>query len=240
MAEPQRREIDLLGNTVEYDVSHSAEATEPRIDVDIHGVTVVVPASEEVQPTALLKENAAWVIDKQRRYDSYREQAPDRTFAAGESFPVLGDERELVIEPRHNHKLTEMSIRLRQSAVEQSSVKRVLENVYRRRAREYLSDRVDCYTERMGVGYEALELRNQRTRWGSCSTEGTISLNWRLIMAPPEIVDYLVVHELAHLTEQHHGQAFWQLVGEYIPDYKVKAQWLEENSVELIFSDEDL
>lgn len=240
MAEPQHREIDLLGNTVEYDVSHSAEATDPRIDVDIHGVTVVVPASEEVQPTALLKENAAWVIDKQRRYDSYRELAPDRTFAAGECFPVLGDERELIIEPRHNHKLTETSIRLRQSAVEQSSVKRVLENVYRRRAREYLSDRIDHYTEQMGVGYEALELRNQRTRWGSCSTGGTISLNWRLIMAPPEIVDYLVVHELAHLTEHHHGRAFWQLVGQYIPDYKAKAQWLEENSVELIFSDEDL
>lgn len=234
------RNIDLLGNTIEYEVRHSGDAANPRIDVDIHGVTVVVPQSEEVQPTQLLKENAAWVIDKQRRYDSYRQQAPDRIFGAGERFPFLGDERTLVIEPCQKHELTEASIRLRQSAVKQSSVKQVLENFYRSRARDYLTDRLDQYAERMDVGYETLELRNQRTRWGSCSTGGTISLNWRLIMAPPEIIDYLVVHELAHLTEHHHGREFWQLVGEYVPDYKAKAAWLEENSSQLIFSDEDL
>ncbi len=90
------------------------------------------------------------------------------------------------------------------------------------------------------INYETLELYNQRTRWGSCSTGGTISLKWRLIMAPPKIVDSLVVHELAHLTEQNHGRAVWQLVGEHVPDYKAKAEWLKENSVKLIFSDEDL
>lgn len=109
----------------------------------------------------------------------------------------------------------------------------MLENLYRSRAR-------DQYAERMGVGYKSLELRNQRTRWGSCSTGGTISLNWRLVMAPPEIVDYLVVHELTHLTEQHHGREFWQLIGEYVTDYKTKAEWLEENSMKLIFSEDDL
>ncbi|MFA9427351.1 M48 family metallopeptidase [Natronorubrum sp. A-ect3] len=99
---------------------------------------------------------------------------------------------------------------------------------------------LDAYADRMDVEYENLELRNQRTRWGSCSTGGTISLNWRLIMAPPNVIDYLVVHELAHLTEQHHGREFWQRVGEYISDYKEKAEWLEENSAKLVFSEEDV
>ncbi len=171
MAESHRRTIDLLGTTVEYNVCHSADATEPRIDVDIHGITVVVPVSEEVQPMALLEENAAWVIDKQRRYDNYREQAPDRTFEAGECFPVLGDDRELVIESRQSHELTQTSIRLRVSAVEQSSVEQALENFYRSRARDYLTDRVDQYAEQMDVGYETIELRNQRTRWGAVRRE---------------------------------------------------------------------
>ena len=240
MAKAQRQEIDLLGNTVEYEVQHSSEATEPRIDVDIHGVTVVLPESENARPSRLLKENAAWVVDQQRKYDTYREQVPDRTFEAGECFPFLGQDRELVIEPRRKHEVDEDSIRLRKSAVEQSSVKRVLENFYRSRARDYLTDRTDHYAERMCVEYQKLELRNQRTRWGSCSTGGTISLNWRLIMAPPDVVDYLVVHELAHLTEQHHGREFWQLVGEHIPDYKEKAEWLEQNSAKLVFSEEDV
>jgi predicted metal-dependent hydrolase len=240
MAKARNREIDLLGNPVEYEVRHSADASEPRIDVDIHGVTVVVPESEDMRPSTLLKENAAWVVDQQQKYDTYREQVPDRTFEAGECFPFLGQDRELVIEPRSKHGLDEDAIRLRKSAVEQSSVKRVLENFFRSRARDYLTDRTDHYAERMDVDYEKLELRNQRTRWGSCSTGGTISLNWRLIMAPPEIVDYLVVHELTHLIEQHHRRGFWQLVGEHIPNYKEKSEWLEENSVKLIFSEDDL
>jgi predicted metal-dependent hydrolase len=240
MAKARRREIDLLGNTVEYEVQHSSDATEPRIDVDIHGVIVVVPEGEEVQPAELLKENAAWVVDKQRNYDTYRDQVPDRSFEASESFPFLGQDRELVIEPRQKHGVDEDSIRLRKSAVEQSSVKQVLENFYQSRAREYLTGRIDHYAEQMDVEYENLELRNQRTRWGSCSTGGTISLNWRLIMAPPDVVDYLVVHELAHLTEQNHGRDFWRLVGDYVPEYKEKAEWLEQNSAKLIFSEEDL
>ena len=240
MAKAHSRNIDLLGNPVEYEVRHSAEASEPRIDVDIHGVTVVVPEDDDVQHAELLKKNAAWVVDQQRKYDAYREQVPDRSFEAGERFPFLGEERELVIEPLQKHEVDEASIRLRKSAVEQSSVKKVLENFYRSRAREYLTDRTDHYTERMGVEYEKLELRNQRTRWGSCSTGGTISLNWRLIMAPPDIVDYLVVHELAHLTEQHHGREFWQLVYEYVPDYKKKAEWLDQNSAKLVFTEEDV
>ena len=240
MAKAHSRNIDLLGNPVEYEVRHSADASEPRIDVDIHGVTVVVPEDDDVQHAELLKENAAWVVDQQRKYDAYREQVPDWSFEAGERFPFLGEDRELVIEPLQKHEVDEDSIRLRKSAVEQSSVKQVLENFYRSRAREHLTDRTDHYAERMGVEYEKLELRNQRTRWGSCSTGGTISLNWRLIMAPPDVVDYLVVHELAHLTEQHHGREFWQLVGEHVPDYKEKAEWLEENSVQLIFSENDL
>jgi len=240
MAKTYRQEIDLLGNSVEYVVRHSSDATEPRIDVDIHGVTVVIPEDEDIQPTELLKENAAWVVDKQRSYDTYREQLPNREFEAGEWFPYLGADRELVIEPRQEHTVTENAIRLRQSAVEQSTVKQVLENFYRSQAREHLTKRTDHYAKRMGVDYEKLELRNQRTRWGSCSTGGTISLNWRLIMAPPDVVDYLVVHELAHLTEQHHGSEFWKFVGDYIPDYKEKAEWLEKNSAKLIFTQDDV
>lgn len=92
----------------------------------------------------------------------------------------------------------------------------------------------------MGVDYEKLEIRNQRTRWGSCSTGGTLSLNWRLIMAPSGVIDYIVVHELAHLSEQNHGEEFWQTVKEQVPDYEEKSEWLDENSTKLIFTDDDL
>jgi predicted metal-dependent hydrolase len=229
-----------LGNDIEFGVRRSSEATKPRIDVDIHGVTVVVPDSADVQPAEVLRENAAWVVEKHRGFEQYREKIPDRTFEAGETFPLLGTERELVIEPARSHTITDTSIRLRKSTVNQSTVKRVLENVYRRKARDRFTQRADHYAEEMGVEYGKIEIRNQRTKWGSCSTTGTISLNWRLIMAPPEVVDYVVVHELAHLREANHDDVFWSLVAEYDPEYEGHAQWLEEHSTQLIFSEQDL
>jgi predicted metal-dependent hydrolase len=238
--ESQRREIDLLGSTVEYEVRHSSEATEPRIDIDIHGVAVIVPEADQSCPEVLLRENAAWVLDKQRSYEAHRKRAPDRIFEAGERFPVFGMDRELVVESRQDHALTANSIRLRQSSVSQSSLKRVLRNFYREQARAHFTDRLESYAERLDVEYAQLKLRNQRTRWGSCSTGGTISLNWRLVMAPEEIIDYLIVHELAHLTEHHHGAEFWALIEEYVPDYERRAAWLERNSTKLIFSEDDL
>jgi len=236
----RRRQTVLLGHTIEYDVRHSADATKPRIDVDIHGVTVVVPESASLEPEALLREKATWVLDKQRSFERYREDVPDRSFEAGERFPYLGRERELRIEPAPRHEVTEDAIRLRESTVAQSSVKRVLESFYRGRARERFTDRATYYAEEMDVSYGRIEIRNQRTKWGSCSTTGTLGLNWRLMMAPPEVIDYVVVHELAHLRESNHTDAFWSIVAEYDPEYEAHDQWLTENSARLIFSEDDL
>jgi predicted metal-dependent hydrolase len=232
--------VELLGETVEYDVRRSEDASESRIDVDIHGVTVVVPVGSEVVPRELLRENAAWVLEKRRKYQRYREEAPERSFEVGAVFPYLGVDREVQVAARGSHAVTAEAIVLRRSAVEQSTVKRVLKNFYRQRAREYFSERAEEFAERMGVSYTKIEIRNQRTKWGSCSSSGTLGLNWRLMMAPSEVVDYIIVHELAHLREANHGEAFWRLVREYDPEYEEHAEWLRENSVELIFSEADL
>jgi len=92
----------------------------------------------------------------------------------------------------------------------------------------------------MDVEYDKIEIRNQRTKWGSCSTSGTLGLNWRLMMAPPAVARYIIVHELAHLREQNHTDEFWRLVAEFDADYEEHAQWLQENSTQLIFSEADL
>jgi predicted metal-dependent hydrolase len=240
MAKAQRREVELLGEAVEYDVQRSSEATEPRIDVDIHGVTVVIPESEEIRPVELLTENAAWVIEKKRRYDEYREEIPERNFEEGAVFPYLGEDYEVVVERRPSSSVVNGYFRLAEYHVENTSLKRALETLYRRKARERFEKRADYFAEKMELEYEQIEVRNQRTKWGSCSSTGTLGLNWRLMMAPSEIVDYIVIHELAHLREPNHTKPFWLIVGEYDPNYVDHSEWLEEHSVQLIFSEEDL
>ncbi|MHB9285960.1 M48 family metallopeptidase [Halobacteriales archaeon Cl-PHB] len=240
MAETAPRQTDLLGEQVTYTVRRSEDASEPRIDVDIHGITVVLPTESESDPATLLAENAAWVLAKKQKYDAYREQAPDRRFEAGETFPYLGEPREIVVEQRSTSKVDDGTFRLAAHHVQETSVKRAVETLYRRKARETFEERADHYAREMGVEYDEIEVRNQRTKWGSCSTTGTLGLNWRLMMAPLEMLDYIVVHELAHLREPNHTDDFWALVEEHDPDYREHAQWLEEHSTRLIFSHDDL
>jgi predicted metal-dependent hydrolase len=199
-----------------------------------------VPEQSEINPETLLAENAAWVLEKQHKYDSYREDIPERRFEAGATFPYLGAPHEVVVEGRKSSDVFEEQFRLAEHHVEQASVKRALETLYRRKARETFENRAESYADDIGVEYEQIEIRNQRTKWGSCSTTGTLGLNWRLMMAPVDVIDYIIIHELAHLREPNHTDTFWSLVAEHDPNYRDHAEWLEEHSTRLILSDEDL
>ena len=86
----------------------------------------------------------------------------------------------------------------------------------------------------LGVDFDRIEIRDQRTRWGSCSTRGTLSFNWRLVLAPYEVLDYVVVHELCHLREANHSRRFWRLVESRRPDWRVQRDWLHEHGPELL------
>ena len=112
--------------------------------------------------------------------------------------------------------------------------KDALENRYKEAAREYIPKRVSYYQPIVGGSYTRITIRSQKTRWGSCSAKGTLSFNWRLMLAPPAILDYVVVHELCHLTHMNHSPAFWQTVEKAFPDYKNARKWLRDHGNELV------
>jgi predicted metal-dependent hydrolase len=100
----------------------------------------------------------------------------------------------------------------------------------REHARERFLERTAFWAPRLGVAYKRVFIKDQRTLWGSCSREGNLNFNWRIAKAPPEILDYLVIHELAHLREMNHSPRFWAVVAEHCPDYKVHRKWLRLNA----------
>lgn len=108
-----------------------------------------------------------------------------------------------------------------------------LEKHYREAAREYIPKRVDYFIRLTGGSYERITIREQKTRWGSCSGRGTLSFNWKLMLAPPAVLDYVVVHELCHLTHMNHSREFWQAVERVLPDYRERRKWLKEHGDEL-------
>lgn len=108
-----------------------------------------------------------------------------------------------------------------------------LEHRYRDAARAKITARVEYYHSVTGGHYTSIAIRDQKTRWGSCSSLGTLSFNYRLIFAPSKVLDYVVVHELCHLTHMNHSKNFWGMVERIMPDYKEYRQWLKEHGCEL-------
>jgi predicted metal-dependent hydrolase len=104
---------------------------------------------------------------------------------------------------------------------------------YRDRARESICLLVADWAKRMNVRPSKISIRDQSTRWGSCSSRGSLSFNWRLVMAPPEVMEYVVIHELAHLVEPNHGTGFWSLLEGHCPRYLEHKRWLREYGPEL-------
>lgn len=101
-------------------------------------------------------------------------------------------------------------------------------------AKAYFPKRVSYFLPLTGGTFTRITIRDQKTRWGSCSARGTLSFNWRLMLAPPAVLDYVVVHELCHLTHMNHSKAFWALVESVCPDYRAHRKWLKEHGQELI------
>ena len=107
--------------------------------------------------------------------------------------------------------------------------RKALEAWYRRQARTEVAVRLDAAVARAGRSYTTLQIRGQRTRWASCSTSGAMSFNWRLLLAPEEILDYVVEHEVAHLDVQDHSNRFWRLLASRCPAWREHEAWLRRH-----------
>lgn len=126
--------------------------------------------------------------------------------------------------------MTQKNVRLTEA--EQKRLE-IMEKRYRKAARERFEIRTAHYHQITGGHYTSITVRDQKSRWGSCSTSGTLSFNYRLIFAPPIVLDYVVVHELCHLTHMNHSKDFWNMVRSVMPDYQIHRQWLRDHGHEL-------
>ena len=102
------------------------------------------------------------------------------------------------------------------------------------KALQHIPKRVSYYAKQIGVTYGKITIRNQKTRWGSCSSKGNLNFNCLLMLTPPEVIDYVVVHELCHRKEMNHSEAFWAEVEKILPYYKEQVKWLKENGGQII------
>jgi predicted metal-dependent hydrolase len=217
---------------IPYRIRRSQRARRARILVDGEGVEVVVPQRfplRRVEP--LVREKRAWIERTLRRIEAAREEFPPPRLEDGGDVPYLGQRLALRVrrDPgRSRPHVVRRSGRLH-VAVGAGSVRDAVEAWYRRRARTEVGARLDAATARAGVRYTRLSIRGQRTRWASCSSSGAMSFNYCLLLAPPEILDYVVEHEVAHLEVHDHSDRFWMLLGSRLPAWREREDWLRRH-----------
>jgi len=178
---------------------------------------------------AFIVSKTDWIEKTRQMQHARRKSIPRHHFAEGEHFWYLGKQYPLRLMPPQRPALQfDLAFTLSENALPQAGKR--FEDWYREQARLYLTERVVYFAQRYNFNFQKVKITSARTRWGSCSARGTINFAWRLIMAPPEIIDYVVLHELAHTVHHNHGLSFWSLVQSMVPDYGAKRKWLKQHS----------
>lgn len=213
----------------EYTVRRSRRARRVHVRVDPErGVEVVLPErAPDRAAAAAVRELRPWIV---RRLDDLAARSAAREQRDG-WLPYLDERLELI--PQADR--TRVHRRASQLLVpaEADVAKAALERWYRRAAQREIAARLDRATAAVGCSYSGLTIRAQRTRWASCSAKGAMSFNWRLLLAPAHVLDYVVWHEVCHLDVHDHSERFWALLGERCPDYRTSAEWLRTRGAEL-------
>ena len=158
---------------------------------------------------------------------------PVHCYETGEPFAYLGQFYPLTIVPRQRPALTFDGRCFRLARSTQPKAEQAFTRWYRQQALEVMTERVEAAVKQFGFSYQKIRISSARTRWGSCSSRGTLSFTYRLVMAPPDVVDYVILHELVHTQVRNHSRTFWGRVASLMPDYKRRMAWLKKNGQRL-------
>lgn len=178
-----------------------------------------------------IQQKADWITRTRARLKS-APQTPTKLYQDGEKFLYLGSSFALKLVTQQRASLhLDAEFTLRHSA--QNKAEAIFTRWYKDRAYEIISERVKQYAHQYGFTPKQVKINSAKTRWGSCSHAGSLNFTWRLVMAPLDVIDYVVIHELAHLRVKNHSPKFWKVVEEIYPDYKKYRKWLRENGEKL-------
>jgi len=227
MAPAAPRTLKRMGQLA-YTVRRSERARRVRVNVHPHGdVEVVLPArASERAAAAAVQELRPWIERRLREAQAVRERIAER---AGR-LPYLDAALELVPQQGRS-RVRRDGARL---LVPAGDARPALERFYRRAAREEIAPRLGRAAALAGSSYSALHIRGQRTRWASCSAGGRMSFNWRLLLAPERVLEYVIWHEVCHLDVLDHSPRFWALLERRWPSYRQEREWLRRHGATLV------
>lgn len=185
---------------------------------------------------------ASWVSEKLAQQEHRLAQRPSYRFVTGEALPLLDGQLTIAVGPAPKNSVSrsgdtlQVGLSRRSPHSPQVQTEALVIDWYRRWAQELLTAKTADLCQRLGLHCREVRVRATRSKWGHCTGDGRIQYNWQIVLAPEQVVDYLVAHEVCHLRHPHHGPAFWQQVAEVCPDYQPLRKWLREQGFRLVLS----
>ncbi len=217
-----------------FEVRRSSRRKTVEITVDREGELILAapPGVGDDVMIDFVREKRFWIYTKLAEKEARQHPRAAKTFVSGEGFWYLGRSyRLLLVEVQEVPlKLEAGRFKLRRSLA--ADGRRQFIRWYSNHARVWLRRRVEGWIPRMGVEPLKVEVQDLGYRWGSCGKSSRVNFHWNTILLPPTIIDYVIVHELAHLIEPNHTPAFWQVVGRALPEYEQRKTWLAERGGE--------
>lgn len=239
MEQGQGRSVSYQGREIAFRLVHSRRRTLALTLDPEEGLVARAPLGVTVrQVDELVLKKAPWVLKHLERLAKEGLPPPPRRFTDGEPFPYLGQDHALLVlrgrpggRPRVELMGGRLVVALGQDLGDEARVLAVAGAVarwYRRQAGLLLPPRAAFFALALKLGPPAVRVRDQKRRWGSCNSRGDIYLNWRLVMAPPELLDYVAAHEVCHLLEPNHSPSFWRLLAGLMPDCRQRRRRLNQ------------
>lgn len=218
----------LTVDDLTFEVRRSPRRKTLEIVVD-RGGELIIAAPSGLAPSLMedfVREKQFWLYTKLAEKEALSQPVRGKEFVSGEGFPYLGKSYRLLLVAKQDGPLKLEAGRFRLLRSEAQNGRDHFVRWYSGHALSWLCPRVERWTSRVGVEPNTIEVRELGFRWGSCSGSGKVYFHWAAILLPPRVVDYVIVHELAHLLEPNHTEDFWLCVERAMPDYAERKQWL--------------
>lgn len=179
---------------------------------------------------AFVREKQDWIEKTLSQME--KRKPPQKAYQNGEVFYFLGEEKTFTLYSGIEIKIKDTQLLFPQVMLLRAQ--KEINNWYKKQAETIITQRLFIKAEEMGASYRGFFISDTKSKWGTCFADNSLQFNWRLVMAPLMVLDYVVIHELTHTTEKNHGDAFWRRVRNFTPAYKQHRKWLEQNAHLLI------
>jgi predicted metal-dependent hydrolase len=239
---PKKHQVDFGSTKIEYELRRTKRRTIGFL-VNESGLRVTAPKWVTLKSIEeALREKERWITNKLHYflYHHEKRQTTPLPLHDGTVLPYLGRHLVLRLMSRNgsgkvimNPVTDELFVTLRNTSAQ--TLADILRKWFQEKSREIFSRQLPVYAQQLGVRYRSFSLSSAKQRWGSCSVSGNIRLNWRLVHFSQKLIDYVIVHELAHLREMNHSKHFWDIVSTAYPDYKNARKQLNEQSMKMMF-----